>query len=845
MTVKLPDFKPYRSRRLIDMPSLLSSHPAVPAYRRSITGYVLFTLWVMVLVTFAPSVMAQGVDVRDRPVDDIRIEGLKQVPETLVRNQIRVAKGDPYDPDVVNEDIIRITSLGRFNSVQARVEAQPDGTVILTYVLGEQALLSDVQVVGNKKKKDGELLALVLLRAGDPIDPFLIDRGATEIRRAYEKSGYFVTDVTVDQEALNESGILLYRIREGPKPKIRGIRFENNTAFSDGQLQSKIKSNTYVFIFRKGELSREQLDSDAARVRDFYHERGYLDAQVGRRIDLAPDQRSAVVVFFVQEGQRYTVSSIKVAGNNIFTSEQILETMALKQGDIFSADLLTKTEESLGELYGKLGFIEARVEVKRLFHETEPKVDVIVNLDEGVPYTVGKMSVSGNDLTKDKVILRQVRGMKPGRRFDGTGIKITEQRLTESSLFSKGTVTVLGQPVRTPKATTSPEETSKILTDEAMINRIGQPVGSPERDVLVTVEEKNTGSLSFGAGISSDSGVLGAIDLVQRNFDIADFPDSPGEFFSGKAFRGAGQYFGISLQPGNETSRYSVNFREPYLLDSSLFLDTSLFFFTRSRSQYDEERFGGAVGLGQRFGDVWSASIRARGEHVNIENIETDAPVDVFAVEGKNLITSLGFYVARNTTDNAIFPTRGSKWEAGISRTGALGGDFDFTGITTEFRKFWTVDEDFFGRRTVFSSRTEIGYILEDADEVPVFERFYAGGHRSLRGFDFRGVSPRGIRNDTLTLGDDPIGGEFLFIQSFEYNFPVYEDVIRAVFFTDTGTVDTDFNFSKYRVSIGTGIRIKIPFLGQAPFALDVAYPLIKEKEDDIQYFSFDLAVPF
>jgi len=126
-----------------------------------------------------------------------------------------------------------------------------------------------------------------------------------------------------------------------------------------------------------------------------------------------------------------------------------------------------------------------------------------------------------------------------------------------------------------------------------------------------------------------------------------------------------------------------------------------------------------------------------------------------------------------------------------------------------------------------------------------VFERFYAGGHRSLRGFDFRGVSPRGIRNDTLTLGDDPIGGEFLFIQSFEYNFPVYEDVIRAVFFTDTGTVDTDFNFSKYRVSIGTGIRIKIPFLGQAPFALDVAYPLIKEKEDDIQYFSFDLAVPF
>jgi outer membrane protein insertion porin family len=712
---------------------------------------------------------------------------------------------------------------------------------VLSYVLGEQPLLSDVQVVGNKKKKDNELLGLVLLRAGDPIDPFLIDRGAQEIKRAYEKSGYFVTDVTVDQQALDESGILLYRIREGPKPKIRGIRFEGNSAFTDDQLDSKIKSNTYIFIFRKGELSRDQLDGDAARVRDFYHERGYLDAQVGRRIDLSPDQRSAVVVFFIQEGRRYTVDTIRVEGNQVFSTRQILETMALKEGDVFSSDRLKKTEQDLGDLYGKLGYIEARIDVRRLFHENEPKVDVVVNLDEGLPYTVGKISVSGNELTKDKVILRQVRGMKPGRRFDGSGIKETERRLSESSLFTKGTVTVLGNPVQPPKINTPPAPADRNLIDEAMVH----PIGAPERDVLVTVEERNTGSLSFGAGVSSDAGVIGAIDLQQRNFDIADFPDSPGEFFTGKAFRGAGQYFALSIQPGNQTSRYSVTFREPYLLDSNFFLDTNLFFFTRDRDQYNEERIGANVGIGQRFGDVWSASARGRGEYVTIDSIVSDAPVDVFAVEGANVITSLGFYVTRNTTDSNIFPTRGSRWELGISRAGALGGDFDFTAVSSEYRKFWTVDEDFFGRRTVLSMRNEIGYIFEDAPDVPVFERFYAGGHRSFRGFNFRGVSPHGIRNDTKTLGDDPIGGEWLFLQSFEYNFPVFQDVIRIVFFTDTGTVDTDLSLSKYRVSVGTGVRIKIPFLGQAPFALDVAYPLLKEKDDDVQYFSFDLAVPF
>src|SRR5687768_9921386 len=124
------------------------------------------------------------------------------------------------------------------------------------------------------------------------------------------------------------------------------------------------------------------------------------------------------------------------------------------------------------------------------------------------------------------------------------------------------------------------------------------------RDVLVTVKEKNTGSLSFGAGISSDAGVIGAIDLVQRNFDIADAPDSLGEFFTGKAFRGAGQYFSISLQPGTEFNRFAVTFREPYLLDTDYFLDTTLFYFNREREQYDEARYGGSVGLGQRFGDV-------------------------------------------------------------------------------------------------------------------------------------------------------------------------------------------------------------------------------------------------
>lgn len=785
-------------------------------------------LWVAIITLIAccTDAWAQGIDVSNRPIADVRVQGVKQVPEQLVRNQLRVAKGDPYDAKVVSEDIVRITHLGRFSSVQARVEPTADGSVILIYVVTEQPLLSDVQTVGNKALTDQELLALVVLKAGDPIDPFLIDRGKQEIKRQYEKKGYFVTDVVVDDEALSESGILLYRIREGPLPRIRQVRFEGNTSYEDKQLRSKIKSNTKVFILRKGELSREQLDADAARVRDFYQQTGYLDAQVGRRIDLSPDQKDAVVVFVVQEGVRYTVRDIRVEGNTLFSTQQILETMALKVGDVYTLDRLNKSQAWVEDLYGKLGFIESRIIVDRLYLPESGQVDVVVRISEGGAYTVGKVSIAGNQLTKDKVILRQVRGMTPGRRFDREGIQKTEQRLSESALFSEGKVSVLGD------------------------------VNDPTRDVLIEVKEQNTGSLSFGAAVSSDSGVIGAIDLVQRNFDWTDFPESPGEFFTGRAFKGAGQYMAISVQPGNETSRYSVTFREPYLMESNYFMDFSAFYYTRERRDYDEERVGGFVGVGQRFGDIWSASVRARGEQIDITNIDNDAPPDVFDVEDKSILTSVSLIVTRNNTDSRVFPTRGSRTELGLSRFGALGGDYDFFSVTGEYRKYWTVDEDFFGRRTVLSMRTETGYIFDaefesaydqrTVNQAPIFERYYAGGHRSFRGFEFRGVGP--INNDLNPKGkrsDNVVGGSWLFLLGFEYNFPIVQDVIRIVVFTDTGTVQEDFGFDEYRVSVGTGLRIKIPFLGQAPFAIDFAYPILKEKDDEVQYVSFDLSVPF
>ena len=769
---------------------------------------------VLLMAAVAPAV-GQGADATDRPVSQVKIEGLKTVPEQLVRNAIRVSPGDAFDAEITHQDVVRITHLGRFKTVTVRHEQLDDGSLVLTYVVTEAPLIQDIQVVGNKAMTDQELLALVNLRKGDSVERFLIDQGARKIAVAYESKGFYITEVVVDESQLEETGVLIFRVREGPRVRISKIAIEGNTVFSDKELQSKIRSKSHIPVLRAGALSRAYLDADAAILRDFYRDRGYRDAQVGRDVQMSPNQKEARVVFQVEEGRLFTVESIQIEGNEQFNDAQILEAMALKVGDVFSDDRVRKSSQELRSLYGKLSFIEAKIAIAPpLFHETESTVGVNVTIEEGRPYIVGALEIRGNQVTKSRVIARQVRGMTPARPFDLTGVDLTQRRLTESPLFEKASVTILGDPA-----------------DEV-------------RDVLVEVQEQNTGSLSLGAGLSSDSGVIGAIGLTQRNFDIADPPESIGELLTGKAFRGAGQFFSLTLQPGAETSRYSVAFREPYLLDTNFFLDTSVFFYERDRFDYDEERGGGTLGLGQRFGDVWSASVASRYEGIDITNIDAGAPDDVGDVAGSSTLTSLGLNISRSTTDSRIFPTRGSRLTGGISRVGALGGDYDFTKVQSGYNKYWTIEEDFLGRRTVFSTSISAGYVFED-DESPIFERFYAGGHRTFRGFDYRGVGPRGIiAGPPRVETDEAVGGDWLFLLGFEYNFPVYQEVLRIVLFTDTGTVQEDFGLDEYRMSVGAGLRLKVP-ISPVPIGFDFAVPLLKEPDDDTQVFSFDIALPF
>lgn len=762
---------------------------------------------------------AQDVDdaLTDRAVLRVDFEGLEAVPRQLVENSVRVRPGDPYDPAVRRDDLRRLRRLGRFEKVDALVEEVPGGLNV-TYRVVEQPLLANIEVVGNKAVDELTIQAAVTLRPGDPADEFLIERAVQQIKELYRRQGFFVADVSVNEDLLQQERVLRLTVREGPKLRVHGIAFEGNRVFNDAQLRSEVRQPTRLPVLRQGNLDRDLVELDAARLREFLRDRGYLDAQVGSRIDVSPDQQRAVVTFLVDEGQRYTVQSVRFvpgrdAGPLLLPDEQLLLNMSLKPGSVYSVRESRASEQAVAALYGRLGHLDANVRVDRRFDPERPEVALEVSVDPGRPATVGKVIVRGNNLTRTRVILRETRGLTPGRPFDAVGLAETRRRLSETPLFSEPTVTLLGEP------------------------------GDAVRDVLIEVAERNTGSISFGANVSSDLGLGGAIDITQRNFDITDTPENLGDFLTGQSFRGAGQTFNLTASPGARNSSYALSWRDPAFLESDFSLSLASFFNDRDRREFDERRAGGSIGVGRSFGDVWSGSVLARYNAIRISDIEEDAPVDVFDVEGNNDLTSLGITFTRSTADSFFTPGSGSRTVIGFEQVGALGGSFDFSRVNAGFNKFWTVDRDFLDRRTIVSFGVDAGFILQP-DRAPVFERFFAGG-RTFRGFDFRGIGPRGIRNDTGELGDDPVGGRFSLLTTLQYEFPLVDRFLRGVVFTDQGTISDSVDLSEWRVTVGAGVRLAIPFLSQAPFAVDFAIPILEEAGDEAELISFTLDIPF
>ncbi len=792
----------------------------------------------------------------DRMISSIEFEGLDRVTQQRVLNVITTAVGQPYDASRVQEDVHTLTHLGEFKYISADVVLQEDGTVHLFYTFREQQIITQVSVVGNTQLGDKQLLAVVPVVAGLGRDEDAIDRGRRSIMKLYHEQGNYLVEVfaevveygkDVDEFTglrIDESAVLIYKIMEGPRVRVNGISFFGNQSFSNKELLSEIDTRTLIPFLRRGELNEEMLEQDVASLTRFYVNRGFQEVRISYTDPLSPNDKEASVVFVIEEGPQYTLGGITAQFNTVdglapvFTVEQLKGLIPMKEGDVFRQIDVNAAIQAINKAYGVLGRIvnvdphqqavtrarksmyggKSSIEqdaVNAVPYHAEPGVtiDIVFMIEEGAPTLVGLVEIKGNTITKDKVIRGRL-GLKPGYPFDVQEASRSETRLMRTQLFRKVTMTIQPEDPDTPGV----------------------------RDLLVEVDERQTGSVNFGIMAGSDSGLIGNISMTQSNFDITDWPESWSEFWQRKSFVGAGQQFSMAFQPGDEVFNYEVSLSDPRFLDTDYNVGGRAGFNRRQYEDYTQETVFSKVSVGRRFGDVWYGNVFFTADRIKITDIDDNVPVEIFNDRGPATVDGIGFSVTRNTFTPSVSPTAGSRVNLNLQQFGLTGGDYDFTKAELKYTTYFAMSRDFLERVSTLRLDARAGYIFGGTS--PTYRRFYMGG-RNFRGFDFRTISPRGTPR---VVGGDPdvsIGGDWEIFLGAQYEFPIFDKFLSAVVFCDSGTVTDSPGLDDYRVSIGAGVRLHIPQLGQAPLAFDFGFPVVKQEGDKKKMFSFSIQLPF
>jgi outer membrane protein insertion porin family len=656
--------------------------------------------------------------------------------------------------------------------------------------------------------KEKDLEELTGLRPGAPCNPVANRMACAAIVRKLNEDGRPFASCDLIKGAQPGDTEIIFNINEGDKVCVRSISFTGNTFVSGPVLKTHINtSGKFLGVFRfTGTYVPAMVDNDVTKLEEYYRNFGFLDVRVARQISYDPNGRDVDLIYNIEEGVRYRLAATPtVQGLRYLSPEQLTQLCQVKGGDTYDETKLKADCTRMKDFIGYLGR-EARAEPQVVFQK-ETRGVVVVNymVEEKLPARVGQIFIVGNTRTRQNIILRQV-PLYPGQTLEYPALRQAEKNLTRLGIFESS-----------PDGSQKP--TVYVLNPES---------DTDFKDIMVEVKEANTGSLMFGVGVNSDAGLTGSIVLNERNFDVTRLPTSLDDLLSGDAFRGAGQEFRLEAMPGTEVQRYTATFREPFLFDTPFSLTASAYYFQRQYNEYLEGRTGASLSIGRKLNQYWSASLGVRVENVNVSDVIAGEPADYENAVGDHFQVGFKGTVTRDTTDSYLRPTEGSKMS--VSFEEMVGGEsfplfnFDYSEYFTTFQR-----ADGSGRQVlVFHD-----FIGVAGDNTPVWERFFAGGFRSIRGFAFRGVGP--------SENGYELGGDFMFLNSLEYQIPVKaNDQIYMVTFLDSGTVEQEaFNIKDYRVSAGIGIRFTVPMLGPVPIALDLGFPIVKGPGDQEQVFSF------
>jgi outer membrane protein assembly complex protein YaeT len=754
------------------------------------------------------AVLAQGLAAPERViVSDVIISGNQQTSTEQIKVRLRTQAGKEFNPTVLDDDVRELYKTHQYSTIQTLKQDDGPGRIKIFFLLRDLPnTVSKVTFRGAKHIKEEELRNLTGIRPGQPLNPNLCRGGCRKIEDKYEELGRpFAHCQLIKGGELGDTEVI-YDITEGPKVKVRSIQFVGNTFVSSARLATQIKSSSEWFHLIGGTYNKQMADNDINELIKYFRQFGYMDVKVSLETQRSSDGSEVTLIFHIQEGQRYRIKDVPtVIGPKTIPPEQLEAQSQFKPGDPLEE---AKVKGDLTRIQNWYGYNGQSVTVVPNFvwlSDTPGVCTVQYQVEEPpVPARVGQIFIIGNLRTRQNVILRQV-PLFPGQILTYPDLQLAENNLKRLGIFTSG------QDGPLPTVQVMPGQEDKEF-----------------KDIRIDVTEANTGSLIFGLGVNSNSGLTGQIVLNERNFDITNPPTSLQDFFNGSAWRGAGQELRISAMPGTQLQQYMATFREPYLFDTPNSMTDSLYYFTRIYNEYNEQREGGRITLGRQITRFWNASLGMRIENVAVNNVSVLAPIDYQSADGNNFQIGFQGTVGYDSRDSFIRPTTGLQVTASWEQ---MTGEHNFPLANVLANKYWTTYQRGDGSgKQVLVARSQFGWA---GTTTPVYERFFAGGFTTIRGFQFRGVGP--------DINGFKVGGDFLWLNSLEYQVPVKaNDQIYLVGFVDSGTVESRVStITDYRVAAGFGIRFVLPMLGPVPIALDFGFPVVKGPADVTQVFNF------
>lgn len=767
----------------------------------------------------------------------IRHLGPSAVNDEFIRANIRTKEGEPFARPTVDDDIRNLYATGYFFKIQVAEESTPDG-LDLTYAVQGKPILAEIKIVGNKKFSLKKLNKKITSKVGQPLDERKLFEDAQEMQKMYEKAGYQKTTVVAEPPVIDEvsgSGSVTFQIHETPKVKIKDVVFVNAHAFTQKQLRKAIKTRRkwwLSWLTGSGVLKEDQFEDDKDALVEYYQNDGYIDFAIQDiKFDYITPTRM-IIRFIVSEGRQYKVGSVDIKGNKLFTTNDFIKGLTvakvpmklqLTPGKIFKPAAYTKDYESLRDLYGSRGYLDHEEGGTTVITQTQTPnpttgtIDISYNIEEGEKCYIEKIIIKGNTKTKDRVLRREL-AVYPGEVYDEVRVKISKSRLEQLNYFEK-------------------------------VDTQAQDTDVPNRkDLVVGVEEKNTGNFTIGAGYSSVESIVGFVEVKQGDFDLFNPPN----------FTGAGQKFQIRASVGTELEDYEINFTEPWFLGKRLSFNVNLFdrdvYYASVNDEYNEFFAGGTLSLTKALGGIFgldpqvlrgTVSYTLENVHIGIlsgfttnsttnyygapgglyNNASINSPnisTNIYDTHGTYLVSKVGTSLAYDTRNSLTLPDHGQRTEIS-SEVATSPGNTDFYKL--ELKTSWYFKG--FGSNQVLELGGETGVVssYDTTKQVPLFERWYLGGLYNMRGFKYNTVGPADQFGEAL-------GGNTFFYGSAEYSIPLIK-MVRLAWFYDIGNVFPDaYSFrpqagrESFDDDVGMGLRIVLPIGGGTPLRLDYGIPI-------------------